>query len=177
MESKHEPHPVVALLLARMESNPEEFVVDDSTLKGATRRLTLPYPAVSRWNDAVYKIRECASKEDLELFNSALSKVVLDKVYADVMDELLNGDERRAQALKAEQGLQAMQAQLGAPTAGLLSNTTTTALQDPLNVYSTLSSNTRFMHSDGTNWVDVDDLVNQVKAKKGESGWLKKLLR
>lgn len=81
------PHPVIELLIARMKSHPEEFVGGQST-PGAFRR----------WNSIVERIRHVAVGEDLEAFEKAYSSVCLDAIHTEVMDELLNGDERRLQA-------------------------------------------------------------------------------
>lgn len=75
-----ELHPVVSLLIARMESHPEEF-----------------QGPMSRWGNMTLEVREFATGADLAAFNSALSKVSLDVLHERVMDELLNGDARRAE--------------------------------------------------------------------------------
>lgn len=67
-------HPVVRLLAARMESHPEEFT------KG-------------RWGMWVSALMEIATPEEKLL----LRKARMDEIHNEVMDELLNGDERRAE--------------------------------------------------------------------------------
>jgi len=82
-------HPVVTLLIARMTSHPEEF-------------FTPPL----RWEVFVNDARTHATPEDREKLQAALSAVCMDRLHANVIDELLNGDERRA-ALAEQQQQQA----------------------------------------------------------------------
>lgn len=67
-------HPVVRLLTARMESHPEEFIN-------------------GRWGMWVSVLMELATPEEQLL----LRKARMDEIHEEVMDELLNGDERRAE--------------------------------------------------------------------------------
>lgn len=68
-------HPVVRLLAKRMESHPEEFT------KG-------------RWGMWVSALMEMATPEEKLL----LRKARMDEIHEEVMDELLNGEARRAEA-------------------------------------------------------------------------------
>ena len=68
-------HPVVRLLAARMESHPEEFTG-------------------GRWGMWISDLMEIATPEEKLL----LRKARMDEIHNEVMDELLNGDERRAEA-------------------------------------------------------------------------------
>ena len=74
-------HPVVELLLARMESNPEEFGW-----------------AESRWGYLLGQVEECSSDEERRAIKAALRPIHLDEAHKWMMDELFNGDERRAEA-------------------------------------------------------------------------------
>lgn len=67
-------HPVVRLLAKRMESHPEEFT------KG-------------RWGMWVSALMEMATPEEKLL----LRKFRMDEIHEEVMDELLNGEVRRAE--------------------------------------------------------------------------------
>ena len=67
-------HPVVQLLAKRMESHPEEFT------KG-------------RWGMWVSALMEMATPEEKLL----LRKARMDEIHEEVMDELLNGEARRAE--------------------------------------------------------------------------------
>ena len=79
-------HPVVRLLVARMESHPEEFeFLEGETIKASTR--------IGRWEVALRDVRKWASPEELKL----LSRAPLDALHRTAMDELLNGPERRAE--------------------------------------------------------------------------------
>jgi hypothetical protein len=77
-----EPHEVVKLLLARIESHPEEFE------GGMSSRHT-------RWRKALEDVFSNLTDEEAKPLQSALNKVRLDEIHKSVMDELLNGDERR----------------------------------------------------------------------------------
>lgn len=79
-----ELHPVTKLLLARMESHPEEFA-------------DLYNP---RWSAILGEFENEAMEEDHKVFRTALSRIRMDKLHEKVMDELLNGEERRAEELK-----------------------------------------------------------------------------
>jgi hypothetical protein len=83
-------HPVVRLLAARMESHPEEFCA-----LTATADITL----MGRWDSTLKEIRKWASPEELRL----LSRVPLDALHREVLDELLNGPERRAEEERAHE--------------------------------------------------------------------------
>lgn len=70
-------HPVIELLMARMDSNPEEFItsVDDADWD-------------CRWGRHVRVIEACSSKEEYALFAAKLSKIKLDALHKEVMSEL-----------------------------------------------------------------------------------------
>jgi hypothetical protein len=72
-------HGVVKLLLARMESHPEEFL---TALDG-------------RWREIIIQVREYGSEEENDAIDAALRPIRLAKAHEEMMDELLNGDERR----------------------------------------------------------------------------------
>lgn len=74
-------HPAVELLLARMKSHPEEFP------RGG-----------GRWAGFLDNMQELLSEEETSLLKSHMRTIRLDEVHEDIMDELLNGPERRAEA-------------------------------------------------------------------------------
>lgn len=78
-------HDVVQLMLARMESHPEEFRVDQSdyALHDA------------RWWKPLTMIRDYGSEEEKALINAKLREIQLQQAHEWALDELLNGDERR----------------------------------------------------------------------------------
>lgn len=87
-----EPHEVVKLLLARMESHPEEFT--NATDRGWGRQIDL--------------INVYGNEADVAAINAGMRNVRLAEAHSEVMDELLNGDERRAREKEEaayEQGL------------------------------------------------------------------------
>ena len=76
-------HPVVKLLAARMETHPDEFFYPENHAE----------LRIGRWDFALREVRNWASPEELKL----LSQGPLDALHRTVLDELLNGPERRAE--------------------------------------------------------------------------------
>lgn len=74
-----EPHEVVKLLVARMESHPEEF----------------ERSAGGRWYGTIGDITEWGNETDKAAMNAKLRDIRLQEAHEDMMDELLNGPERR----------------------------------------------------------------------------------
>lgn len=84
-------HPAIQLLLARMESNPEEFEEDQS--------YDLPtdtYSAAGRWANLIYRHSSYFSTSAAEAYRDKLALIRMDKFHRELMDELCNGDERRS---------------------------------------------------------------------------------
>jgi hypothetical protein len=75
-------HPVVKLLLARMESHPEEFDRHEDIYG-------------DRWSSIVADILEYGNQDDISAVRAALRDIRLGEAHEDMMDELLNGDDRR----------------------------------------------------------------------------------
>lgn len=90
MADKEEPklHPVVELMIARMESHPEEFEA-----------------ANGRWIHIMKGIEVRAIGADKVAFDTAVAKMWMDSYHKKALDELLNGEEHRrnqdAQKLEA----------------------------------------------------------------------------
>lgn len=79
MAGEHEEyHEVVQLLLARMESHPEEF-----------------QRGMSRWAWMVESAMTNASEEERAALHAGLRPIRLQQLHEDVLDELLNGEDRR----------------------------------------------------------------------------------
>lgn len=80
-------HPVVELLAARMESHPEEFrIYDNSTLAIG-----------GRWETWISQIRPFMNEAEQKALFSSAKEVFLQRVHEEVLDELMNGPERRAE--------------------------------------------------------------------------------
>lgn len=75
-------HPVVELLVARMESHPEEF----KFTRGGYHQ---------RWYDHINSINEYGNEADKAAINAKMRDIRLAEVHEQVMDELLNGEDRR----------------------------------------------------------------------------------
>jgi hypothetical protein len=77
-----EPHDVVKLLLARMKSHPEEFMIAKK-------------PFHDRWDDHINEVNSYGNEVDKAALNAKLRDLRLAEIHEQVMDELCNGDERR----------------------------------------------------------------------------------
>ena len=107
-----EPHEVVTLLLKRMESHPEEFRIGDG-------------PFHDRWYDHVNTINTYGNEADKAAMAEGLRGIWLGEVHELVMDELLNGDERRRKAeeeAEYERGLMMKNTQQQIWTQGSIQN-------------------------------------------------------
>jgi hypothetical protein len=80
-----EPHEVVKLLLARMESHPEEFRVAHA-------------PFHDRWYEPINGIHAYGNEADKAAIAAKLRDIRLDEIHERVMDEMLNGEDRRRKA-------------------------------------------------------------------------------
>jgi hypothetical protein len=85
-----EPHEVVTLLLKRMKSHPEEFRVADA-------------PFHDRWYDHVNSIQAFGSEADKAAMAEGLREIRLAETHERVMDELLNGEERRRKVFEEQE--------------------------------------------------------------------------
>ena len=86
-------HPLVELVLARIESHPEEF-------KAFSGPEDMIRPA-NRWDDAIYTINNHGSKADKDALNTKLDAMRMEEAHARMLDELLNGEERRRKEREA----------------------------------------------------------------------------
>lgn len=81
-----EPHAVVRLLLARIESHPEEF-----------KRGT------ARWVSITNQVEDWGSEADKQTINDALRNFRLTSAHEEMMEELLNGEDRRRKEVEDRQ--------------------------------------------------------------------------
>jgi hypothetical protein len=73
-----EPHDAVKLLLARMDSHPEEFK-----------------HRADRWDRVLVEVLEHANEAEIAAIHASIRKIRLNEAHEDMMDELLNGEDRR----------------------------------------------------------------------------------
>jgi len=85
-----EPHEVVTLLLKRMESHPEEFRVGGK-------------PYSDRWDEHISDIQTFGNAVDTAALDAKLRDIRLAEIHERVMDELLNGDDRRRMAREEQE--------------------------------------------------------------------------
>ena len=98
MADETELHPAVELLLARMESHPEEFVTNEKVYTTNSRIVKM----TSLYEDILSR----ASEKEAVLLRAAMNKIQLDLLHNDLMDELFNGEDRR-KAEEKEKGYEA----------------------------------------------------------------------
>lgn len=84
-----ELHPVVRLLLARMESHPQEF----RQKRGASH---------ARWKDHISDINTYGNETDKAAILAGIRDIRLAEIHEQVMEELLNGSKR---SRKEEEGV------------------------------------------------------------------------
>jgi ribosomal protein L17 len=94
MADETELHPAVELLLARMESHPEEFVTNEKVYTTNSRIVKM----TSLYEDILSR----ASEREAVLLRAAMNKIQLDLLHNDLMDELFNGEDRRKAEEKAK---------------------------------------------------------------------------
>jgi hypothetical protein len=99
-------HEVVKLLLARMESHPDEFASDLSVSVGESR--------ADRWWQAIRLVNDCGTKKEKDAINQGIRKIKLQRAHEMMMDELLNGDERRRKEEEEQEYERTMMQQVGA---------------------------------------------------------------
>jgi hypothetical protein len=76
-----EPHDAVKLLLARMDSHPEEFKIGGEFH--------------GRWVQHIDIISDFGNSTDKAALEAKLRDIIMGEVHEQVMDELLNGEDRR----------------------------------------------------------------------------------
>jgi polyribonucleotide nucleotidyltransferase len=77
-----EPHEVVKLLLARMESHPEEFRLKDPSYH-------------DRWYNHMSAINTYGNEADKAALAAKVRDIRMGVIHEEVMEELLNGEDRR----------------------------------------------------------------------------------
>ena len=100
-----EMHEVVKLLLARMESHPEEFLWETG----------------NRWQSTLGSVREYGTPEEINAIDAGLRVIMLQQAHEGMLDELLNGDERRRREMEDREYERQMMQQAKTAKAVLLS--------------------------------------------------------
>lgn len=134
-----ELHEVVRLLLARMETHPDEFRSWD----GRKRE-------TGRWAAALDEIFEYGSDAEEKALRAALRVVRLAEIHDEVLDELYNGEERR----DAERRERTKEAQLQQQA----------LMQAQLQKYSQYSQTATLLGTGGTVGL-TDTLRNKIRGK------------
>ena len=94
-------HPVVQLLAQRMESHPEEFTFNDKGSLAVT----------GRWGAWIAQLGWHFNEEEKELIYGKAKELIFNRIHGEVMDELLNGDERRADKVRRDEAIRQINAQ------------------------------------------------------------------
>jgi hypothetical protein len=84
-----EPHDAVKMLLARMESHPEEFRFKEGAYH-------------DRWYNHISAVNSCGNETDKAALNAKIRDVRMAEIHEQVMDELCNGPENRRKELEEE---------------------------------------------------------------------------
>lgn len=82
MPDDTEMHPAVALLLARMDSHPEEFRLKDPSYH-------------DRWYNHMSAINSYGNEADTAALNAKVRDIRMAEIHEQIMDEMLNGEDRR----------------------------------------------------------------------------------
>jgi polyribonucleotide nucleotidyltransferase len=77
-----EPHDAVKLLIARMDSHPEEFKLKDPSYH-------------DRWYNHISAINSYGNEADVAALNAKIRDVRMAEVHEQIMEELCNGPENR----------------------------------------------------------------------------------
>jgi hypothetical protein len=80
-----EPHDVVKLLAARMESHPEEFPVNPNG----------QLPIMGRWAPWLAQAEHLMDDAERTLLYAKAKEAIFQRIHEEVLDELMNGPERR----------------------------------------------------------------------------------
>jgi hypothetical protein len=83
-----EIHPVVELLVARMDSHPEEFRYNPTGSLAIT----------GRWETWIAQLGWYMNEAEKALIYGKAKELIFQRIHEEVLDELLNGDERRRKA-------------------------------------------------------------------------------
>ena len=115
-----ELHDVVKLLLARMETHPEEFG-SDLVANGSLE---------ARWWSVIREVREYGTKTERLAIESAMRKIRLQRAHETMMDELCNGEERRRKQREEDEYERTMMAQQQSNMGARLRATLAPAIQE-----------------------------------------------
>jgi hypothetical protein len=86
-------HPLVELLVARAKSHPEEFDQQRDTVN-------------DRWWRVIDTISRNGTDADRALMSSTIGRIAMDKAHEWALDELLNGEERRAEEQRVREEME-----------------------------------------------------------------------
>ena len=124
-----ELHDVVKLLLARMETHPEEFggelVAEDSR--------------EDRWWQVIREVREYGTKAEREAIESAMREIKMQRAHEIMMDELCNGEERRRKQREEDEYERTMMKQVSQQSMGARLRTTLAPALDEIASHSSIT--------------------------------------
>jgi hypothetical protein len=98
-------HPAVVLIVERTKSHPEEFAagLEPPGQLGAVQ---------ARWGRLLERMEPWLTPADRAYLDQHFRAMAMERIHADVMEELLNGPERRAEEQRRTAALAAQQAQM-----------------------------------------------------------------
>jgi hypothetical protein len=98
-------HPAVVLIVERMKSHPEEFAAGLE----APRHLG---SEGARWGRLLERMEPWLSDADKAYLDQHFRALAMERIHHDMLDELMNGPERRAELERRTAALAAQQAQM-----------------------------------------------------------------
>jgi hypothetical protein len=108
-------HPAVVLIVERMKSHPEEFAAGLE----APRHLG---SEGARWGRLLERMDPWLSDADKAYLDQHFRALAMERIHHDMLDELMNGPERRAEEQRRTAAIAAQQAQLGLKSGQLYPN-------------------------------------------------------
>lgn len=149
-------HDVVKLLLARMESHPEEF--KDPYLLSEVQ----PHIGQERWDRALRVVIDKGTDADKEAIKDGLRPIYMKQAHEWVMDELCNGEERRRKEREAreaeEQRYRAQQAYANQTLTGSYQAKLANAVQQSKEAIAANALNNAFKYQPG---IDAYEFTHQ----------------
>lgn len=101
MEDREDIHAVVKLLVARMQSNPEEFKFNPTGSLAIT----------GRWERWIAQLGWHFNEAEKELIYGKAKELIFNRVHEEVMEELINGSDRKIEVpINTTSALQRQQA-------------------------------------------------------------------
>ena len=124
-----ELHDVVKLLLARMETHPEEFRFHNTGTLAIT----------GRWETWINQLGWYFNEAEKKLIYGKAKEIIFQRVHEEVMDELCNGEERRRKQREEDEYERTMMKQVSQQSMGARLRTTLAPALDEIASHSSIT--------------------------------------